>query len=1423
MKYFISIIIACVLFGCGSHGESDGSGAKSSKLAANAGSDVTVKLGDSALLDGSLSSPSIEIQRFFWLKTAGPTIVFEQDAPTQFITPLEIGTYSFKLFVFSSDGRSDTDEITFNVVGQKPLANAGADQKVVLNSNVSLDGSASIKRSEGTLRYLWTPVSFPGIAAPTLSQTLQKPNFLADTIGEYVFSLVVSTDEFTSDPDFVKISVTDILPVANAGIDKTYFVNSTVQLSGVLSTYPSDSVPLFIWDQISGPVNVSLNNSGSLTPSFFGERVGTYEFGLTLRVDGATSNKDKVIIKIVDQISDSLPIADPGEDVTGFVGELINLDGSASTSPTGGDLVYTWALLSGNTDDINISNLNGEKISLIASNSGIFNIGLTVFDGTATSISESVLVTVFRKEDTNLPPQFFEPISEISAKIGEPIMLDISAIDYEDDPINYITTTQVPQGEDYRLEAALDPVIIFRPNLLTNAAKTFTFTHSAQDGISQNIRRTKVNVLPHTLGRNDSRTAIIGRVTDLQGSALQNVMVNCGISFARTDKNGRFSIVRVPDGENVPIIFDGRNAFTQSEAGDNSRNFIYDLETFTYKVEPFVNNNLPNDVVIYRVFKSDLMPISRKKTSNVTNSVDEGMESFKLAVPAASPMGLTGAFTSTMTAHSLNLGLLAAPWKFQFTPSLLVKVRPFHVTYRIPAKITFPNKDVLPTGTFTTIWKANTATNELIPLGDAVANGAVLETPKDGLKQNGYIFTALSVSGKIMTGKDKRVITDANLDSLILLKKQMIEKRKEMATIIAKEKMSKALGAFASLAVFELAYTNGLYTNTSLGNSAYSRLKKEYTKGSDLSLVIKGAAEIATELKSMLGPIDVELTNYLKTIKRDALLTDQINALKDLFFSEGFNIDNDNEVLLMNDILDKRLAQIDEITKTMDDLSFTHDTLTEITAAKLSVPVFRSAKLYKDHHPYYSFLEQMDNFIKEIDKIIQSHMITNDKQIMTVLEVLSETNAVTEVISVKTIGSSSYIGNLNNRPDLIGKKVRVSSFGKISNRIGSSRTINFGLESATDLDVFIKNPAQIVVYENPEEQLAEFPAFVEIQDKSGVVVFPKLYANTFYRLSPAQYKTVLVSASNTTSSFPFAIDVDKPHYIRFGKVKMNTISNMVYSTETLELFNSERNLTFKDIKPGDQLILPTGTYKVKSKTAPADNYWSGTIALNSGDVKSPFGTMEYDNFSVDDTYDITYQIISANNSIAYSNVKLRDKVLLLPGDYKVKANQNNTSLTSGTSTFKILPDELVNPFGILIFDVFTSIDFTYADKKLELLRNDSLVYTDLEPGKDLLLLPGKFQMRVKGVPNKMTYEILIEEGQGKVIMGLVKFSEKNKLYNIYEKGVLVYENVGNESAVLLVPNLYTLDAVEDDGKAPQEFNVVFNSVFTYPDDTILKK
>src|SRR5205085_8258874 len=115
---------------------------------------------------------------------------------------------------------------------QPPVANAGANQNVLLPANsAKLDGSASTD-PDGTIAfYSWTRKDGPS------AETIANVNTATPTVsglvaGQYTFELTVTDNRGVSTKAQVKITVkegTNELPVADAGVDQTV----TLPLSGV--------------------------------------------------------------------------------------------------------------------------------------------------------------------------------------------------------------------------------------------------------------------------------------------------------------------------------------------------------------------------------------------------------------------------------------------------------------------------------------------------------------------------------------------------------------------------------------------------------------------------------------------------------------------------------------------------------------------------------------------------------------------------------------------------------------------------------------------------------------------------------------------------------------------------------------------------------------------------------------------------------------------------------------------------------------------------------------------------------------------------------------------------------------------------------------------------------------------------------------
>jgi hypothetical protein len=114
---------------------------------------------------------------------------------------------------------AQSGEISIKPANQPPLANAGPDQTVTVNTLVTLDSTVSSDPDNNLpLTYAWIIANKPSGSTATLSSiTAAKPTFTPDIAGDYVFSLIVADSQglASSTSDSVKITanVANQLPV----------------------------------------------------------------------------------------------------------------------------------------------------------------------------------------------------------------------------------------------------------------------------------------------------------------------------------------------------------------------------------------------------------------------------------------------------------------------------------------------------------------------------------------------------------------------------------------------------------------------------------------------------------------------------------------------------------------------------------------------------------------------------------------------------------------------------------------------------------------------------------------------------------------------------------------------------------------------------------------------------------------------------------------------------------------------------------------------------------------------------------------------------------------------------------------------------------------------------------------------------------
>ncbi|ORU91840.1 MAG: hypothetical protein A6F72_03685 [Cycloclasticus sp. symbiont of Poecilosclerida sp. N] len=267
------------------------------------------------------------IDTFFWQQVgagprAGLTDTRSQQLTVTAPRPQAPGgdyALTFSLMVADSQGvRSANDHVTINV---NALADAGPDQQVVADAEVTLDGSASGRLGGAAATgHRW--VSVDSAIVLTNPDSI-GPSFTApdvSTITTYDFTLTVDDNGQRSAADTVQITVTpdpatpttpNTAPVANVGVAQNAVVGATVTLVGSDSRDAEDDAANralgYVWTQTSptgsqSGAGIGLNTPTSIAPTFrvpAGLAVGTaLTFRLTVTDSGGLASTNAVTITV---------------------------------------------------------------------------------------------------------------------------------------------------------------------------------------------------------------------------------------------------------------------------------------------------------------------------------------------------------------------------------------------------------------------------------------------------------------------------------------------------------------------------------------------------------------------------------------------------------------------------------------------------------------------------------------------------------------------------------------------------------------------------------------------------------------------------------------------------------------------------------------------------------------------------------------------------------------------------------------------------------------------------------------------------------------------------------------------------------------------------------------------------------------------
>ncbi len=253
-------------------------------------------------------------------------------------------------------------------------------------------------------------------------------------------------------------------PIALAGIDQAGYLGNVFKFNGNQSSDPDGDPLTYHWSILSKPnkSEASLMDTSRVDPSFEPDVVGRYEIQLVVKDAELESAPDSLVLTVV--FDNDKPIAVAGEDQNTTVGNIVNLDGSASSDPENQPLTYRWMVISQpEGSSAVLSDKSAVSPNLTPDQPGNYVIQLIVNDGVTDSAPDTVNVTAGQYVNN-------KPIanagSDQQVAVGTPVTLNGSASsDPEGSPLSFSWAfVSVPNGSSASLYGGMSANPTFTPN-----------------------------------------------------------------------------------------------------------------------------------------------------------------------------------------------------------------------------------------------------------------------------------------------------------------------------------------------------------------------------------------------------------------------------------------------------------------------------------------------------------------------------------------------------------------------------------------------------------------------------------------------------------------------------------------------------------------------------------------------------------------------------------------------------------------------------------------------------------------------------------------------------------------------------------------------------------------------------------------------
>ena len=347
---------------------------------ANAGGPYNATRGSQIVFDGSGSTDS-DGSIVSWSWDFGDGNSGTGSAPTH--TYQSDGTFTVALTVTDNGGATHTASTTATITPAPipPGANAGGPYSSVVGSVISFDGTSSSDADGTIVSYTWN-FGDGGVASgpsPTHSYSVD---------GNFAVTLTVTDNDGLTGSDSTTATINpaggNTPPVAQANGPYSGTEGSAVQFSSNGSLDADGSIVSYAWNFGDG------NTSATANPVHVYVAAGTYNVSLTVTDDAGDSTADATTATIEAIVVNAPPAADANGPYSGYVGDTIVFDGSASRDSDGTIVRYDWDFGDGTT-----SADAGPAPTHVYAATGQYTVTLTVIDdaGATGRASSSATIT----------------------------------------------------------------------------------------------------------------------------------------------------------------------------------------------------------------------------------------------------------------------------------------------------------------------------------------------------------------------------------------------------------------------------------------------------------------------------------------------------------------------------------------------------------------------------------------------------------------------------------------------------------------------------------------------------------------------------------------------------------------------------------------------------------------------------------------------------------------------------------------------------------------------------------------------------------------------------------------------------------------------------------------------------------------------